>query len=69
MKPETIIISRTVINPFGVKVFRCCGSCQYKQINQKGNRFCPKRRKKVGQKNFCKEWQMSRMLRKLQPPQ
>ena len=67
MRKEEIIITRTTRNPFGHMIVSGCCSCQHKTINQEGVRYCPKRRKKVGQMNICKEWQLSALLKKLHP--
>lgn len=48
-----------VVNDFGIKVKRCCASCQHKCIDNEGIRFCAVESKNVSQKYKCKKWQMS----------
>ena len=54
-----IIKITSVRNAHGVKVKRCCASCQHKCINGDGTRFCTQMLIKVEQKFKCKQWQMS----------
>ncbi len=49
----------SVRNAHGVKVKRCCASCQHKCIDTDGIRFCAQMMVKVEQKFQCKQWQMS----------
>ena len=49
----------SVRNAYGVKVKRCCASCQHKCIEIDGTRFCALTMIKVEQKSKCKQWQMS----------
>ena len=49
----------SVRNAHGVKVKRCCASCQHKCIDSEGTRFCAQMMLKVEQKFKCKQWQMS----------
>ena len=49
----------SVRNAHGVKVKRCCASCQHKCIDSEGTRFCAQLMLKVEQKFKCKQWQMS----------
>ena len=46
-------------NAHGVKVKRCCASCQHKCIEKDGSRVCAQMMIKVEQKFKCKQWQMS----------
>jgi hypothetical protein len=57
MAQKTRITS--VRNAHGVKVKRCCASCQHKCIDSEGTRFCAQMMLKVEQKFKCKQWQMS----------
>ena len=64
MKPENkdmaqIIRITSVRNAHGVKVKRCCASCQHKCIETDGTRVCAQMMIKVEQKFKCKQWQMS----------
>lgn len=64
MKPENkdmaqIIRITSVRNAHGVKVKRCCASCQHKCIDSEGTRVCAQMMIKVEQKFKCKQWQMS----------
>ena len=49
----------SVRNAHGVKVKRCCASCQHKYIEKDGTRVCALMMLKVGQRFRCKQWQMS----------
>ena len=49
----------SVRNAYGVKVKRCCASCQHKCIEKDGTRVCAQMMIKVEQKFKCKQWQMS----------
>ena len=49
----------SVRNAHGVKVKRCCASCQHKCIESDGTRICAQMMIKVEQKFKCKQWQMS----------
>ena len=49
----------SVRNAHGVKVKRCCASCQHKCIETDGTRVCSQMMLKVEQKFRCKQWQMS----------
>ena len=49
----------SVRNAHGVKVKRCCASCQHKCIESDGTRVCAQMMIKVEQKFKCKQWQMS----------
>ena len=49
----------SVRNAHGVKVKRCCASCQHKCIEKDGTRFCALKMMVVEQKFKCKQWQMS----------
>ena len=54
-----IIRITSVRNAHGVKVKRCCASCQHKCIKNDGTRFCALKMMVVEQKFKCKQWQMS----------
>lgn len=49
----------SVRNANGVKVKRCCASCQHKCIEADGTRVCLLTNNKVEQRFKCKQWQMS----------
>ena len=49
----------SVRNANGVKVKRCCASCQHKCIETDGTRVCALTKNKVEQKFKCKQWLMS----------
>ena len=53
------MIVRSVRNAHGVKVKRCCASCQHKCIESDGTRVCALMMLKVQQRFKCKKWQMS----------
>ena len=46
-------------NAYGVKVKRCCASCQHKEITNEGARVCALMKLKVEQMFECQQWQMS----------
>ena len=56
---EKVIRITSVRNAHGVKVKRCCASCQHKCIETDGTRFCAQMMIKVEQRFRCKQWQMS----------
>ena len=56
---EKIIRITSVRNAHGVKVKRCCASCQHKCMESDGTRICAQMMIKVEQKFKCKQWQMS----------
>jgi len=49
----------SVRNSYGVKVKKCCASCQHKYIDFEGTRICALKMMMVEQKFKCKQWQMS----------
>ena len=49
----------SVRNAQGIKVKRCCASCQHKCIEINGTRICALTMQKVQQKYKCKQWEMS----------
>ena len=61
MKKATRIPS--VRNERGVKVRKCCASCQWKEIEADGTRVCKLMKQIVEQKSRCKKWQMSEGLK------
>ena len=58
-------MAKTIKNPNGVEVVKCCASCQHKHIRKDGTRFCKKLDIKVAQMHVCGLWEMRYMLRKL----
>ena len=53
----------SVRNAHGVKVKRCCASCEHKCIEKDGTRVCAQMMIKVPQDFVCPKWQMSEGLR------
>ena len=53
-----------VKNVFGIKVKRCCASCQHKSIDYEGVRVCNLMGLKVQHKFKCSSWQLSYGLQK-----
>ena len=49
----------SVRNAYGMKVKRCCASCQHKCVEADGTRVCALKMMVVEQKFKCKQWQMS----------
>ena len=49
----------SIRNTHGVKVKRCCASCQHKIIEKDGGRVCGLTMNPVIQKYKCKRYQMS----------
>ena len=56
---EKVIRITSVRNAHGVKVKRCCASCQHKCVEADGTRVCALKMMMVEQKFKCKQWQMS----------
>lgn len=56
---EKMVRIVSVKNEYGIKVKKCCASCQHKCIETKGSRTCALMMIKVEQKFKCKQWQMS----------
>lgn len=56
---EKVIRITSVRNAHGVKVKRCCASCQHKCVEADGTRVCALKMMVVEQKFKCKQWQMS----------
>lgn len=52
-----------VKNEHHIKVRKCCASCQYKEIQNDGTRVCTLMQLIMGQRDKCKNWQMSDALR------
>ena len=52
----------SVRNVYGVKVKKCCASCQHKCVKISGTRICALQMVKVKQKFKCDQWQMSEGL-------
>ncbi len=46
-------------NKHGIKVKRCCLSCQYKTYDEKEGRYCSKVMIKVDKRFYCKLWEMA----------
>ena len=58
-----VIRITSVKNVYGVKVKRCCASCQHKCIRKDGSRVCAQMIIIVEQHFKCKQWQMSEGLK------
>ena len=54
----------SVRNVYGVKVKRCCASCQHRCVELDGTRVCALTMTTVEQKFRCKQWQMRDGLQK-----
>ena len=52
----------SVRNEQGVKVRKCCASCQHKCIKTDGVRLCAAKMEQVESNDRCTEWQMSEGL-------
>ena len=48
-----------VENKYGVRVKRCCASCQHKMINEDGERICLLKHLLVEQKFRCNKWKIN----------
>ena len=49
---------KTVLNPCGLRVKKCCASCANKYIENDGLRACPVIDEYVESGHVCKKWQM-----------
>ncbi len=49
----------TINNQHNIEIKKGCCSCQFKQIDNKGQRICSKMELKVGVNFCCPKWQMS----------
>ena len=52
----------SVRNAYGVKVKKCCASCQHKCIESDGTRVCASMMLVVQQRFRCKQWLMSEAM-------
>ena len=52
-------------NKRGIKVKRCCASCKYKEIDNRGNRHCTKGYDSC---DTCRSWRMADALRMKKNP-
>ena len=51
-------------NDYGIKVKRCCASCQFKKLTRlMTQRRCTKHRTNVTPSNVCKDWAMSDLMK------
>ncbi len=57
-----------VRNDRGVKVKKCCASCEYKDIDKDGNRVCRLMQILRNAKDKCPNWEMSQGLRNAGKP-
>lgn len=65
MKKEKMNQDLMLMNRYGIKVKRCCASCQHKCLDDFASRTCELTGQKVRSKNKCDEWQMSEQLEML----
>ena len=49
---------KTVLNPCGLRVKKCCASCINKLVDNDGMRLCPIHDTFVESNHVCKKWQM-----------
>ena len=49
---------KTVLNPCGLRVKKCCASCINKLVDNDGMRLCPIHDMFVESNHVCKKWQM-----------
>ena len=49
---------KTVLNPCGLRVKKCCASCINKLVDNDGMRLCPIHNLFVESGHVCKKWQM-----------
>ena len=52
----------SVRNAHGLKVKKCCASCQHKCIEADGTRVCQLMQLKVQQRFKCKKWEMAEAM-------
>lgn len=57
-----------VRNDRGVKVKKCCASCEYKDVDKDGNRVCRLMQILRNAKDKCPNWEMSQGLRNAGKP-
>lgn len=43
-----------------IRIFKCCMSCEHKNINSKGERICEKTKKVVDKYDICGKWFLAR---------
>ena len=65
MKKEQLNVDLMLVNRYGIKVKRCCASCQHKCLDNFATRTCELTGQKVRSKQKCDEWQMSEQLEML----
>ena len=58
----------SVRNDRGVKVKKCCASCEFKDIDKEGNRVCRLMQILRNAKDKCPNWEMSQGLRNAGKP-
>ena len=56
---QTMKHSEVSVNAYGIRVKKMCASCQFKEIENDGERTCQKMGLKVKQQFCCCHWQMS----------
>lgn len=59
MATKNLKKTETTRNGFGVKVKKCCASCQNKTIENDGTRVCGLMQLIMGQKDACPKWKAS----------
>ena len=56
---STMKHSEVSLNAYGITVKKMCASCQFKDVENDGERTCKKMELKVRQQFLCCHWQMS----------
>lgn len=56
---QTMKHSEVSVNAYGITVKKMCASCQFKEVENDGERTCQKMQLKVRQQFCCRQWQMS----------
>ena len=52
-----------VVNPYGIRVKRCCASCAFKDLTRaKSLRRCTKHHRNVRPLDVCNCWLMSKLM-------
>ncbi len=56
---QTMKHSEVSVNAYGITVKKMCASCQFKEVENDGERVCKKMALRVKQQFCCRHWQMS----------
>ena len=62
MKKQQKMMDLMLVNRYGIRVKKCCASCQHKCLDDFACRTCELTGLKVRGKNKCDNWQMSEQL-------